>query len=46
MVNMVERAERVGGHVQIDSKPGRGTTVTITVPRRHLEVRDTSAAAS
>ena len=46
MVNMVERAERVGGHVEIDSKPGRGTTVTITVPRRHLEVRDTSAAAS
>ena len=46
MVNMVERAERVGGHVEIESKVGRGTTVTITVPRRHLEVRDTSAAAS
>jgi signal transduction histidine kinase len=46
MVNMVERAERVGGHVEIDSKPGRGTTVTITVPRRHLELRGTTAAAS
>jgi signal transduction histidine kinase len=46
MVNMVERAERVGGHLEIESKPGRGTTVTITVPRRHLEVRGASAAAS
>ncbi len=46
MVNMYERAERVGGRIQIDSAPGKGTTVTITVPRRHLEVHSSAAAAS
>jgi signal transduction histidine kinase len=46
MVNMLERAERIGGKVEIDSTPGRGTTVTITVPLRHLEVRKPRAAAS
>ncbi|MEA2682946.1 MAG: hypothetical protein QOK05_1274 [Chloroflexota bacterium] len=39
LVNMVERAERIGGKLKLDSTPGRGTTVSITVPRRHLEVR-------
>ncbi|HEY8739858.1 MAG TPA: GAF domain-containing protein [Candidatus Dormibacteraeota bacterium] len=39
LVNMVERAERIGGKLKLDSAPGRGTTVSITVPRRHLEVR-------
>jgi len=38
-VNMVERAERIGGKLQLDSAEGRGTTVSISVPRRHLEVR-------
>jgi signal transduction histidine kinase len=46
MVNMFERAERIGGQVKIDSTLGRGTTVTITVPRRHLEVRKSRAEAS
>jgi signal transduction histidine kinase len=46
MVNMFERAERIGGQVEIDSTPGKGTTVTITVPRRHLEVRKSRAEAS
>ncbi|HID29609.1 MAG TPA: hypothetical protein EYP19_06335, partial [Desulfobacterales bacterium] len=27
-----ERAESVGGHAEIHSTPGEGTTVTITVP--------------
>ncbi len=46
MVNMYERAERVGGRIEIDSSPGNGTTVTLTVPRRHLEVESSAAAAS
>lgn len=32
--SMVERAELVGGRVQVRSRPGAGTTVTVTVPRR------------
>jgi two-component system, NarL family, sensor kinase len=32
--SMVERAELVGGRLQIRSRPGAGTTVTVTVPRR------------
>jgi signal transduction histidine kinase len=39
LVNMVERAERIGGKLRLDSAAGRGTTVSISVPRRHLEVR-------
>jgi signal transduction histidine kinase len=39
LVNMVERAERIGGKLKLDSRPGHGTTVSISVPRRHLEVR-------
>jgi signal transduction histidine kinase len=45
LVNMVERAERVGGQVKLDSVVGRGTTVTISVPRRHLEVKAIGAAS-
>jgi signal transduction histidine kinase len=44
LVNMVERAQRIGGQFNIDSRPGRGTTVTITVPRRHLQVEPASAS--
>lgn len=32
MVNMKERAELIDGIFEIDSRPGRGTTVTVTVP--------------
>ena len=39
LVNMLERAERIGGKLHLESAPGRGTTVSISVPRRHLEVR-------
>jgi two-component system NarL family sensor kinase len=31
--SMAERAELVGGRLQIRSRPGAGTTVTVTVPR-------------
>ena len=33
LLGMRERAALAGGHVQIDSRPGGGTTVTVTVPR-------------
>jgi len=42
LVNMVERAERIGGKFQIESTPGTGTTVTVTLPRRMLELRPAS----
>jgi signal transduction histidine kinase len=32
MVNMRERAERVDGSLRVESKPGRGTSVTLVVP--------------
>ncbi len=32
MVNMHERAERIDGSLQIESMPGRGTSVTLVVP--------------
>lgn len=32
MKNMKERAELIDGIFEIDSRPGRGTTVTVTVP--------------
>jgi signal transduction histidine kinase len=34
LVNMRERAELIGGNLEIDSKPGRGTTVTVAVPMK------------
>lgn len=34
LFGMQERASLVGGAVQISSAPGRGTTVTVTVPER------------
>ena len=30
--NLVERAEAIGGQLEIESKPGSGTTITVTVP--------------
>jgi signal transduction histidine kinase len=36
--SMVERAELVGGHLQLRSRQGDGTTVTVTVPPGGLEL--------
>jgi signal transduction histidine kinase len=33
LLSMRERAEMLGGHFQIDSAPGRGTTITVEVPK-------------
>ncbi len=35
LMTMRERAETLGGTVQWVSVPGRGTTVTVTLPRKH-----------
>lgn len=32
MLNMQERAERIDGSLRLESKPGKGTTVTLVVP--------------
>lgn len=34
LLNMRERAELIGGKLELDSKPGQGTTVTLAVPLR------------
>ena len=40
LAGMHERAKAVGGQVEIDSEPGHGTRITLTMPLRH---RDTSS---
>ena len=37
LLGMQERAELLGGHVLIDSSPGRGTRVEIIIPKRTRE---------
>lgn len=32
LLNMSERAQRVGGHARVESRPGDGTRVSLTVP--------------
>jgi signal transduction histidine kinase len=33
LVGMRERAALAGGHAEVHSRPGAGTTVTVTMPR-------------
>jgi two-component system sensor histidine kinase UhpB len=33
LIGMNERAALVGGRATVDARPGRGTTVTVSVPR-------------
>jgi signal transduction histidine kinase len=49
LVGMRERVESLGGDLQIDSAPGRGTTVSAQLPARrrpHAASRETSAPES
>lgn len=32
LLGLVDRAESIGGMIEIDSAPGRGTRVTLTLP--------------
>lgn len=38
LVSMQERAQLIGGAVQVVSQPGKGTTVSLVVPQGHGEV--------
>jgi signal transduction histidine kinase len=44
VVGMAERARRAGGHLCLRSAPGRGTTVTVTVPYAPRPETDASEA--
>jgi signal transduction histidine kinase len=46
LVNMRERARQLDGTVEIESEPGRGTTVRAEIPFRPAESPSTSALAS
>ena len=40
LLGMEERARHLGGTFQIDSKPGRGTLLSVTLPRRDVTARE------
>jgi len=40
LLGMEERARHLGGTFQIDSKPGRGTLLSVTLPRRDVAARE------
>ncbi|MEO3822162.1 hypothetical protein [Actinomadura sp. B10D3] len=44
VVGMAERARRAGGRLCLRSAPGRGTTVTVTVPYASRPAADASGA--
>lgn len=37
LAGMLERAKAIGSQVEIDSEPGHGTRITLTIPLRHGE---------
>jgi signal transduction histidine kinase len=45
LVGMAERLALVGGDCTIESAPGQGTTLTMTVPREALDVMAQRLAA-
>jgi signal transduction histidine kinase len=46
MTNMMDRVGAVGGTLRVDSSPGRGTTVSGTIPLRSAAVVDANGAGS
>ncbi len=44
LLGMEERARHLGGTFHIDSKPGRGTLLSVTLPRRDVAARDPEPA--
>lgn len=38
MNTMRERAEELGGHIQVISAPGKGTTIEVTIPLKDVEL--------
>jgi signal transduction histidine kinase len=40
LLGMEERARHLGGTFHIDSKPGRGTLLSVTLPRRDVAARE------
>jgi signal transduction histidine kinase len=44
LVNMRERARQLGGTFELDSRPGRGTTVRVAVPFRAREAKQPEPA--
>jgi signal transduction histidine kinase len=45
LLGMRERASLVGGQLEVESRPGEGTTVRATIPAVHVTATDTPAAA-
>ena len=37
IVGMIERARELGGHANVESHPGEGTSVSVWLPRNHAE---------
>jgi len=44
LLGMEERARHLGGTFHIDSKPGRGTLLSVTLPRRDVAAREPEPA--
>jgi signal transduction histidine kinase len=44
LLGMEERARHLGGTFQIDSKPGRGTLLSVALPRRDVAAREPEPA--
>jgi signal transduction histidine kinase len=44
MINLRERAELVGGELSLQSAPGQGTQVRVTIPKSEVERRKKRSA--